>query len=76
MRAHKGFTMLRFIYYRGNIKSKGGWKKMEEEIGLLEVLERRQQSRKLREKRDAFIKRVRGEIKLSPLIKRIRGKGK
>ena len=48
---------------------------MEEE-GLLEVLERRQQSRKLREKRDAFIKRIREEIKLSPLIKRIRGESK
>jgi len=47
-----------------------------EERGLLEVLERRQQSRKLREKRDAFIKRIRGETKPSPLIKRIRGESK
>ena len=46
---------------------------MEEERGLLEILERRQQKRKLKEKRDAFIKRIRGEIKPSPLIKRVRG---
>lgn len=46
------------------------------EKGGLEILERRQQSKKLREKRDAFIKRIRGEIKPSPLIKRIRGESK
>lgn len=43
-----------------------------EEKGLLEFLERRQYKKELREKRDAFIKRLRGEIEISPLIKRIR----
>jgi hypothetical protein len=49
---------------------------MEEGRGLLEILERRQKSRKSREEIDVFIKRIRGEIKPSPLLKRIRGESK
>ena len=45
----------------------------KEEKGLFEVLGERQRDRKSKEKRDEFFKRVRGETKLSPLIKRIRG---
>jgi len=46
---------------------------MEEGKSLLEILEKRQRKREMREKRDTFLKRVRGEIEPSPLIRRIRG---